>query len=94
MSSYSEAAQKLVGQADALQKRAMEFGEQAVQWQSQYGGLAKAQELQLKAHELMDKAVPMREEANIYQTVAQLADKEAGVMKSLGLEPKAGKPLP
>ena len=36
----------------------------------------EAQELQMKAHELMERAVPMASEAEIYQDVAQLMSQE------------------
>lgn len=45
----------------------------------------EAQELQMKAHELMERAVPMASEAEIYQDVAQLMSQEGveGVEASL-----------
>eukprot|EP00913_Durusdinium_trenchii_P029291 g27458.t1 len=42
-----------------------------------------AQDLQMKANDLMEKAAPMSKEAIIYQDVAQLMSKERSAMKAL-----------
>jgi len=84
--SYAVAAQELVQQSNMMKQRAVELGNQALEWQARENNLAKAQELQLAANELMDKAEPMGKEASIYQDVAQLMSKEAGAMKDLGFE--------
>lgn len=84
--SYSDAAQRLARQSNMMKQRAIDLGNQALEWQARENNLAKAQELQLAANELMGKAEPMGKEASIYQDVAQLMSKEAGAMKDLGFE--------
>ncbi|CAK9008539.1 unnamed protein product [Durusdinium trenchii] len=89
--SYSAAAQELARQSNIMKQRAMNLGHQAVQWQArklELSDFAKAQDLQMKANDLMEKAAPMSKEAIIYQDVAQLMSKEAGAMKALEVTPE------
>jgi len=81
--SFSNTAAALAGQVNQIKQRAIDLGNQAIKWQASRGDMIKAQDLQMQAHGLMDKAAGMSEQAQVYNNVANLINQEDGSLEAL-----------